>query len=81
MRHSTVPGPLRGEQTLDTMLLEGGSGWEWVPLFPFLEEDPKGKITFLFSKRNKTKMSGPRGHSGESAAPNMPWSSLPAVQH
>lgn len=56
-------------------------GWEWVPLFPFLEEHPKGKITFLFSKRNKTKMSGPWGHGGESAAPNMPWSSLPAVQH
>lgn len=26
-------------------------------------------------------MSGPWGHGGESAAPNMPWSSLPAVQH
>lgn len=52
----------------------------WVPLFPFLKEDPKGKIMFLFSKRNKTKTSGPWGHGGESAAPIMPWSSLPAVQ-
>lgn len=47
-----MPGPLRGEQTLDTMLLEGGSG---SPFFHFLKRIQRGKSHFSSQSGTKPK--------------------------